>query len=65
MAAAKAVRGSLGRAGWIWTAVRARKAAAAGAATATAAVVTTAYGLGRRAGLRRRGPLSRLTGGRL
>ncbi|MEU9304884.1 hypothetical protein [Streptomyces sp. NPDC048269] len=64
-AAAKAVSGSLGRAGWVWTAVRARKAVTAGAATATAAFVTTAYTLGRRAGLRQRGPLSRLTGGRL
>ncbi|MFG2989488.1 hypothetical protein ACGFZK_09415 [Streptomyces sp. NPDC048257] len=64
-AAAKAVRGTVGRAGWIWTAVRARKAIAAGAATGTAVVVTTAYTLGRRAGLRRRGPLSRLTGGRI
>ncbi|MFD7258828.1 hypothetical protein [Streptomyces sp. NPDC059874] len=64
-AATKAVRGTLGRAGWVWTAVRARKAVAAGGATATAAVVTTAYTLGRRAGLRQRGPLSRLTGGRL
>ncbi len=64
-AAAQAVRGTVGRAGWIWTAVRARKAIAAGAATAGAVVVTTAYTAGRRAGLRQRGPLSRLTGGRI
>ncbi|OEJ35039.1 hypothetical protein BGK67_30285 [Streptomyces subrutilus] len=64
-AAAQAVRGTVGRAGWIWTAVRARKAIAAGAATAGAVVVTTAYSAGRRAGLRQRGPLSRLTGGRI
>ncbi|MEU9237511.1 hypothetical protein [Streptomyces subrutilus] len=65
VAAAQAVRGTVGRAGWIWTAVRARKAIAAGAATAGAVVVTTAYSAGRRAGLRQRGPLSRLTGGRI
>ncbi|WP_329192214.1 MULTISPECIES: hypothetical protein [unclassified Streptomyces] len=64
-AAAQALRGSVGRAGWIWTAIRARKAIAAGAATAGAAAVTTAYTLGRRSGLRRRGPLTRLTGGRI
>lgn len=64
-AAAQALRGSVGRAGWIWTAIRARKGIVAGAATAGAAAVTTAYTLGRRSGLRRRGPLSRLTGGRI
>lgn len=64
-AAAQALRGTVGRAGWIWTAIRARKAVVAGAATASAAVVTTAYTAGRRAGLRQRGPISRLTGGRI
>ncbi|MFJ6793184.1 hypothetical protein [Streptomyces sp. NPDC091268] len=69
VAAAKAISGTVGstvgRAGWVWTAVRARKAITVGAASATAAVVSTAYTLGRRSGLRQRGPLSRLTGGRL
>ncbi|MEV8531777.1 hypothetical protein [Streptomyces sp. NPDC051211] len=64
-AAAKAVRGTVGRAGLIWTAVRARKALTAGAATAGAALLTTVYTLGHRAGRRRRGPISRLTGGRV
>lgn len=64
-AVAKAVRGTVGRAGWIWTAVRARKAITAGSATAGAALVTTAYALGRRTGRRERGPISRLTGGRI
>ncbi|MEU3468976.1 hypothetical protein ABZ716_13810 [Streptomyces sp. NPDC006687] len=64
-AAAQALRGSVGRAGWIWTAIRARKALAAGAATAGAAALTTAYTLGHRSGRRTRGPLSRLTGGRI
>lgn len=65
-AAAQAVRSTVGRAGWIWAAVRARKAVVAGSATAAvAAAVTTSYAVGRRAGLRRRGPISRLTGGRV
>ncbi|MEU8776843.1 hypothetical protein [Streptomyces sp. NPDC048606] len=64
-AATEAVRGSVGKTGWVWSAIGARKAVTAGAVTVTAAVVTTAYALGRRAGLRRRGPLSRLTGGRV
>ncbi|GHB50561.1 hypothetical protein GCM10010347_20130 [Streptomyces cirratus] len=64
-AAARALRGTVGRAGWIWTEVRARKATVAAAATAGAAAVTTAYTLGRRSGLRGRGPLTRLTGGRI
>ncbi|MEU7067811.1 hypothetical protein ACIGQE_31715 [Streptomyces sp. NPDC053429] len=64
-AAAQALRGSVGRAGWVWPAIRDRKGVAAGVVTVGAAAVTTAYTLGRRSGLRRRGPLSRLTGGRI
>ncbi|MET9887575.1 hypothetical protein ABZZ20_31450 [Streptomyces sp. NPDC006430] len=64
-AAAQAVRGAVGRGGRLWTAVRARKAVAAGGATAGALVVTAAYTVGRRAGLRQRGPISKLTGGRI
>ncbi|MEU7552837.1 hypothetical protein AB0B01_10810 [Streptomyces sp. NPDC044571] len=63
--AAQALRGGVDRAGLLWSAVRARKAVAAGAATGTATLVAASYAVGRRAGLRRRGPLSRLTGGRL
>ncbi|WP_418960861.1 hypothetical protein [Streptomyces tritici] len=64
-AAVHAVRGSVGPGGWVWTALRDRKALSGGAAAGTAAALTAAYALGRRAGLRRRGPLSRLTGGRI
>ncbi|MFF5703595.1 hypothetical protein ACFY7H_13965 [Streptomyces sp. NPDC012794] len=64
-AAVQAVRGTLGNAGRAWTAIRNRKALAAAAAGGTAAVITSTYAIGRRAGLRRRGPLSRLTGGRI
>ncbi|GGT16219.1 hypothetical protein [Streptomyces purpureus] len=61
LAAAQAVRGT---GELLWTSVRDRKAVAGGtAAGASAAVI--AYALGRRAGLRSRGPLSRLTGGRI
>ncbi|MEU6892439.1 hypothetical protein ABZ934_11715 [Streptomyces sp. NPDC046557] len=63
-AAAMALRGAVGPTGWLWTAVRARKGVTAGAATGTAALAAACYAAGRRAGLRRRGPLSRLTGGR-
>ncbi|MFI6149728.1 hypothetical protein [Streptomyces sp. NPDC051109] len=62
---AQALRGTVDRAGQLWSAVRARKAVTAGAATGTATLVAASYAVGRRAGLRRRGPLSRLTGGRL
>ncbi|MFH7596392.1 hypothetical protein WDV06_14980 [Streptomyces racemochromogenes] len=64
-AAATALRGSLGALGPLWKAVRARKAVAAAAATGTAALAAGAYTLGHRTGLRRRGPISRLTGGRI
>ncbi|KJY45813.1 hypothetical protein [Streptomyces sp. A1547] len=63
--AAQALRGTVGRVGLLWSVVRARKAAAAGAATGTATLVAASYAVGRRAGRRQRGPLSRLTGGRL
>ncbi|MEV4192528.1 hypothetical protein [Streptomyces toxytricini] len=63
--AAQVLRSTAGRAGLLWTLVRARKAAAAGTASGTFALVAVSYAAGRRAGLRRRGPLSRLTGGRL
>ena len=53
------------KAGVIWTVVKARKAVVAGAGTGVATVVAGSYALGRRVGLRQRGPLSRLTGGRL
>ncbi|MDN3297827.1 hypothetical protein QWM81_28065 [Streptomyces ficellus] len=54
-----------GKAGVAWTLVKARKAAVAGAGAGVVTVVASSYALGRRSGLRRRGPLSRLTGGRL
>ncbi len=53
------------KAGTAWSLVKARKAIAAGAGAGVATVVAGSYALGRRAGLRSRGPLSRLTGGRL
>lgn len=53
------------KAGIAWTLVKARKAVAAGAGAGVATAVASSYALGRRAGLRQRGPLSRLTGGRL
>ncbi|MFJ8659558.1 hypothetical protein [Streptomyces sp. NPDC093795] len=62
LAAVHAVRGT---GGTLLTAVRARKAVSGSAAVSAAAVLTGAYALGRRAGLRSRGPVSRLTGGRL
>lgn len=65
LAAAHAVRGVVGPGGWLWVSLRARKGLAGGSAASTVALVTGAYALGRRAGLRRRGPISRLTGGRL
>ncbi|MFF3320149.1 hypothetical protein ACFYV5_32270 [Streptomyces sp. NPDC003035] len=65
LAAAQAVRGVVGPSGWLWGALRARKALAGGTVASTAALATGAYALGRRAGLRRRGPISRLTGGRI
>ncbi|MFD9334497.1 hypothetical protein ACFWBF_08790 [Streptomyces sp. NPDC060028] len=60
-----ATRQTLGKATAAWTVVKARKATALGAGAATVAVTAGSYAVGRRAGLRRRGPLSRLTGGRL
>ncbi|MFF8829920.1 hypothetical protein [Streptomyces sp. NPDC015131] len=56
---------TVGKAGVAWTLVKARKAIAAGASAGVVTVVASSYALGRRAGLRQRGPLSRLTGGRL
>lgn len=52
-------------AGAVWTVVKARKAVVAGAGTGVVTAVAGSYALGRRVGLRQRGPLSRLTGGRL
>ncbi|MFF5446320.1 hypothetical protein [Streptomyces sp. NPDC012888] len=65
--AAQAVRSTAGPAGplgSVWTLVRGRGAVPTGAAGALV-LVAVSYATGRRAGLRRRGPLSRLTGGRL
>ncbi|MFF5971120.1 hypothetical protein ACFY7C_06285 [Streptomyces sp. NPDC012769] len=62
LAAVHAVRGT---GDMVWSAVRARKAVSGGAAVSAAAALTGAYALGRRAGLRSRGPISRLTGGRI
>ncbi|WP_406864313.1 hypothetical protein ABZO31_29265 [Streptomyces sp. HUAS MG47] len=62
LAAVHAVRGTGGR---LWRNLRARKALAGGGVACAAAALTGAYALGHRAGLRRRGPLSRLTGGRI
>ncbi|MEV3988871.1 hypothetical protein AB0J57_08165 [Streptomyces sp. NPDC049837] len=56
---------TVGKAGQAWTLVKARKAIATGAGAGVVTVVASSYALGRRAGLRQRGPLSRLTGGRL
>lgn len=65
LAAAQAVRGVVGPGGRLWSTLGARKALTGGTAASTIALVTGAYALGRRAGLRRRGPISRLTGGRI
>lgn len=54
-----------GVAGVVWTLVKARKAVVAGAGAGVVTAVASSYALGRRAGLQQRGPLSRLTGGRL
>ncbi|KOX25479.1 MULTISPECIES: hypothetical protein [unclassified Streptomyces] len=62
LAAVHAVRGT---GGLVWTAVRTRKALASGTAAVGAAALTGAYALGRRTGTRSRGPLTRLTGGRI
>ncbi|MEU9981171.1 hypothetical protein [Streptomyces sp. NPDC050856] len=56
---------AVGKVGVAWTLVKARKAVVAGAGAGVATVVASSYALGLRSGLRRRGPLSRLTGGRL
>ncbi|MET7443547.1 hypothetical protein ACWERY_21550 [Streptomyces sp. NPDC004082] len=71
--AAKTVQGTVtsaaqqtvGKAGLALTLLKARKVVAAAAGAGTATVVLCSYTLGRRAGLRQRGPLSRLSGGRL
>ncbi|WP_432126895.1 hypothetical protein [Streptomyces sp. bgisy082] len=62
LAAVHAVRGT---SGLVWTAVRSRKALTSGTAAVSAAALTGAYVLGRRTGTRSRGPLTRLTGGRI
>ncbi|WP_128374613.1 hypothetical protein [Streptomyces cavernae] len=62
---ASAAGQTVGKAGLAWTLLKARKVAAAAAGAGTATVVLCSYTLGRRAGLRQRGPLSRLSGGRL
>ncbi|MFF5923782.1 hypothetical protein ACFY8C_36485 [Streptomyces flavochromogenes] len=63
LAAVRAVQGTVGRGGWVWSDPRARKALAGGAAAGTAAAVTGAYVLGLRVERRRHGLLSRFTGG--
>ncbi|MFD0304260.1 hypothetical protein [Streptomyces sp. NPDC127119] len=60
-----AAQQTVGKAGLVWTLLKARKVVAAGVGAGTAAVVLSSYAVGRRAGLRQRGPLSRLSGGRL
>ncbi|MGW0366185.1 hypothetical protein [Streptomyces sp. NPDC002990] len=60
-----ATRHTLGKAAAAWTMVKGRKVVALSAMASTVAVTAGSYAAGRRAGLRRRGPLSRLTGGRL
>ena len=60
-----AAQQTIGKAGMAWTLLKARKVVVAVAGAGTATVVLCSYTLGRRAGLRRRGPLSRLSGGRL
>ncbi|GAA3835090.1 hypothetical protein ACFS5L_31140 [Streptomyces phyllanthi] len=62
---ASAAGQTVGKAGLAWTLLKARKVVAATGAAGTATVVLCSYTLGRRAGLRQRGPLSRLSGGRL
>ncbi|MFD3333675.1 hypothetical protein ACFWV1_13655 [Streptomyces sp. NPDC058700] len=62
LAAVHAVRGT---GGTLLTVVRARKAITSSAAVSAAAAITGAYALGRRSGLRSRGPVSRLIGVRL
>ncbi|MFD3309725.1 hypothetical protein [Streptomyces sp. NPDC058694] len=60
-----AAQQTIGKAGTAWTLLKARKVLAVAAGAGTATVVLCSYTLGRRAGLRRRGPLSRLSGGRI
>ncbi|MCX4659293.1 hypothetical protein [Streptomyces uncialis] len=64
-AATRAVGGTVGPGGRLWTVLGARKAVTSGASVASAAALTGAYLLGRRSERRRLGPLSRLIAGRL
>ncbi|MFD9240386.1 hypothetical protein ACFV0D_00305 [Streptomyces sp. NPDC059556] len=63
LAAMQAVRVTVGRGGWMWSDPHARLVLAGGATAGTAAALTGAYALGLRMGRRRRGLLSRITGG--
>ncbi|MEE1757029.1 hypothetical protein [Streptomyces sp. SP18CS02] len=63
--AATAADRTVGKVGVVWTLVKARKVIVAGAGAGVATAVASSYALGRRVGLRQRGPLSRLSGGRL
>ena len=63
--AVSAAGATAGAAGVVWSIVKARKTVVAGAGTGVVTAVAGSYALGRRSGLRQRGPLSRLTGGRL
>ncbi|MEV0000461.1 hypothetical protein [Streptomyces sp. NPDC050848] len=65
LAATQAIQGVVGPGGWLWATLRDRKGLAGGTVASTVALAAGAYALGRRAGLRRRGPISRLTGGRI
>ncbi|MEV0223138.1 hypothetical protein [Streptomyces sp. NPDC050704] len=62
---ASAAEQTVGKAGLVWTLLKARKVVVAAAGAGAATVILCSYTLGRRAGLRQRGPLSRLSGGRL
>ncbi|MEU5398259.1 hypothetical protein ABZ348_03020 [Streptomyces sp. NPDC005963] len=60
-----ALRGAVGPAGTVWSAIGARKALSGGVSVASLAALGCAYALGRRMAPRHRGPLTRLTGGRI
>ncbi|MCX4911472.1 hypothetical protein [Streptomyces sp. NBC_00878] len=64
-AVTSAAEQTVGKAGMAWTLLKARKVVVAAVGTGTATVVLCSYTVGRRAGLRRRGPISRLSGGRI
>ncbi|MFD9721278.1 hypothetical protein [Streptomyces sp. NPDC059076] len=59
------LRGAVGPAGAVWSAIGARKGLSGGVSVISLAALGCCYALGRRTALGQRGPLTRLTGGRI